>query len=115
MRASQDFAAPLSQQGRETLAGRQLRENASSPGQVMEDIANAPHPNVAGANLTTGQLNGDLGLMALERKALNQPGQTEKYTERRAEQNAARIQALKGLETGGNSTEVARAVRAHID
>ncbi|WIJ26602.1 hypothetical protein [Devosia sp. RR2S18] len=113
--AAQDFAAPLSPAGREELAGRQLRENATSGGQVIEDIETAPPPAVPGAEPTTGQLTGDLGLLALERKAMNQPGQTEKFTERRAQQNSARITALKGLETGGNPVEVAKAVRAHID
>ncbi|ODT80969.1 MAG: hypothetical protein ABS76_14370 [Pelagibacterium sp. SCN 64-44] len=75
-RAIGDFMAPFTQGGREQMAGRQLREGATSPGAVIDAIANAPSELVPGSKSTTFQMSGDMGIGSMERgAAANNPAE----------------------------------------
>lgn len=103
-----DLASPLTKGGREQLAGRTLKEGATSPGAVVESIDNA-ETLVPGSKPTTFQQTGDIGLGEMERAAAaKNPGA---FNTRRAEQNAARLSTIEGVQTSGDVTAVADAVR----
>lgn len=108
-----DFLAPITQGGRERLAGRQLREGATNPGQVLDDIETQPADLVPGAEPTTGQVTGDMGLLAMERAAASKDPAT--FQQRRADQNAARTRAVEGLQGDGAPEAVASQLRSVLD
>jgi len=108
-----DFIAPVTRAGQERLAGRQLREGATNAGQVVDDIETLPADLVPGAQPTTGQLTGDMGLLAMERAAAtNNP---EPFQQRRADQNAARTSAIENIQSEGAPEAVASQLRAVLD
>ena len=111
-RAVGDFLAPFSQGGREQMAGRQLREGASSPGSVIDAISNAPAELVPGSKSTTFQMSGDMGIGGMERgAAANNPAE---FMQRRSDQNAARIGAIEGMQPTGAPEAIVVAVRSHL-
>lgn len=112
VRAASDLAAPLTNSGRERLAGERLAAAADNPQGVVQAINEAPAPAVAGSQPTTFQQTGDLGLGALERGvAARDPAA---FNQRRADQNAARTGAVEGLQTSGAPEQVAAAARTFI-
>jgi hypothetical protein len=108
-----DFVAPVTQGGRERLAGEQLVQAADSPGAVKEAIQNRPE-GVPGSEPTTGQLTGDMGLLSLERAAATKPRGPEVFNQRRADQNAARVGAVEDIQKTGAPEQVVTAVRDRV-
>lgn len=107
----------------EQLAGRVLSENATNP-QTVKDLlaaqanvgAGAGLPGapevIAGSQPTTFQATGDLGLGSLERAVATK--NPELFRARDAEQNAARLTALGGIQEGANPTAVADYFRGQL-
>ena len=111
-RAIGDFLAPFTQGGREQMAGQQLRKGSTSPGAVIDAIANAPTELVPGSKSTTFQMTGDMGIGGMERgAAANNPAE---FMQRRADQNAARIGAIEGMQPTGAPETIVATVRSHM-
>lgn len=111
-RAIGDFLAPFTQGGREQMAGRQLREGATSPGAVIDAISSAPAEVVPGSKSTTFQMSGDMGIGSMERgAAANNPAE---FMQRRADQNTARIGAIEGMQPTGAPETIVSALRSHM-
>jgi hypothetical protein len=111
-RAIGDFLAPFTQGGREQMAGQQLRKGSTSPGAVIDAIANAPAEVVPGSKSTTFQVTGDMGIGGMERgAAANNPAE---FMQRRADQNAARIGAIEGMQPTGAPETIVTALRSHM-
>ncbi|MEO6013928.1 MAG: hypothetical protein ABIQ30_10140 [Devosia sp.] len=107
-----DFLAPISQGGRDRLVGQQLNEGATSSGGVLNAINNSPPVLVPGSKPTTGQLTGDMGILSMERGAATKdPGA---FQQRRADQNAARISTMEGMQPSGAPEHVVTAVRSYL-
>jgi hypothetical protein len=112
IRGAREFAKPLSVEGREELAGGTLASRAENVGDVKAALDNAPREIVPGSRPTTFQVTGDMGLGALERE--QQTKHPQAFMQRRAEQNEARVEALRGVQPEGNPAEVANAVRRSL-
>ena len=110
-RAAADFVAPLSQSGQKQLAGRTLHDAAESPGAVLDAIDNR-RELVPGSEPTTAQLTGDMGLLGLERGA--QTKDPVPFAQRRADQNAARLDALETIQPEGTPEAVIGSVRQSL-
>ncbi|WP_316358976.1 hypothetical protein [Devosia sp.] len=111
-RAIGDFLAPFTQGGREQMAGQQLRKGSTSPGAVIDAITNAPTEVVSGSKSTTFQMTGDMGIGGMERgAAANNPAE---FMQRYADQNAARIGAIEGMQPTGAPETIVTAVRSHM-
>ena len=108
------FAAPMRPGQREALAGAELARSAESPARAQDILENEPRQFVPGSNLTTAQMTGDLGLLAKERQVQQSPDALAEFTARREEQNAARLQAMRGVQETGSPLEVANAVRGTL-
>lgn len=106
------LAQPLTRDGQQTLAGRYLEARASDPAALRTALENPSPEIVAGSKPTTFQQTGDMGIGALEREvATKNPAE---FMQRRAEQNAARLDELADLQSPGNPIEVANALRGRI-
>ncbi|WP_185982653.1 hypothetical protein [Aureimonas mangrovi] len=112
VRAGREFAAPLSQAGRERLAGESLRDAATDPTAARAVLDNQPAELVPGSRPTTGQVTGDMGLLAAERAA--QSRDPAAFQQRRADQNAARREAMDAIQPSGSSEAVTRALRQRL-
>lgn len=108
---TKDFAAPLSEAGRQQMVGSQLREATTNPSDAVRAIETT-RPLVPGSMPTTGQLTGDMGLLGLERAA--QTKDPIPFQERRAQQNSARVNALESLQPGSSPDQVVGAVRSYL-
>lgn len=111
-KVASDYLAPITQSGRERLVGTQLREGATSPGGVVDTIQTQPTELVEGSMPTTGQMTGDMGILAMERAAATKDPAA--FNQRRADQNAARMNAFEGMQANGTPEQVAAAVRTHL-
>lgn len=111
-RGAGDYVAPLTEGGRRQMAGRTLRESATNPELALEKLADV-QPRVPGSMPTTAQATGDLGLLGLERGI--EANGSAPFAQRRADQNSARLDALGGIQKGGDATGVVRAVRGYMD
>lgn len=112
-RVAADFAAPLTAGGRERLAGQQLREGATNPETAINAVDELPGELVPGSKPTTFQQTGDMGLGAMERGASAK--NPEAFMTRRADQNAARTDAIEGIQATGAPEAVASKVRRLIE
>lgn len=111
-RGARDYVAPMSQAGQEATAGATLRDRASNPVDVVDTLDNGPHELVPGSKPTLFQATGDMGLGALEREVQTRsPGD---FQQRRAEQNAARVDALSGIQSHGNPADVSAGFRRRL-
>lgn len=105
--------APLTKGGQERMAGQTLHDAATSPGSVLDALSGSPAELVPGSSPTTFQQAGDMGLGALERGvAARNPAE---FMQRNADQNAARIEAIGGIQPGGAPERVAASVRTYMD
>lgn len=110
-RMAGDYIAPLTEAGRERLAATTLRDAASDPAAARDALARNAEI-VPGSQPTTFQQSGDMGLGALERAtAARAPDQ---FMQRRAEQNAARLDALGSVQPQGSPQAVVSALRANL-
>jgi hypothetical protein len=111
-RGVKDFVAPMSAAGQEATAGKTLAQRATSPSDVIDTLDNRAPELVPGSKPTTFQTTGDMGLGALEREVQTQnPGD---FQQRRADQNAARVDALSGIQPTGSPQDVSAALRRHL-
>lgn len=110
-RMAGDYIAPLTEAGRERLAATALRDAASDPAAARGALARNAEI-VPGSQPTTFQQSGDMGLGALERAtAARAPDQ---FMQRRADQNAARLDALGSVQPQGSPQAVVSALRANL-
>lgn len=110
-RMAGDYIAPLTETGRERLAATALRDAASDPAAARDALARNAEI-VPGSLPTTFQQSGDMGLGALERAtAARAPDQ---FMQRRADQNAARLDALGSVQPQGSPQAVVSALRANL-
>jgi len=111
-RGVKDSAAPMSAAGQEATAGKTLALRATSPSDVIETLDSRAPDLIPGSKPTTFQATGDMGLGALEREVQTQnPGD---FQQRRAEQNAARVDALSGIQPIGSPQDVSAALRRQL-
>lgn len=111
----------------EAAAGARLRQAATDPAAVRDalDAAAAsktvglpsepgamPRNLVAGSEPTTFQLTGDMGLGGLERASASQ--NPAEFMQRRADQNAARVGALEGIQPKGAPEQVVSVLRQNL-
>ena len=111
LRVAGDLIAPMTPAGRERLAGQILRKGTEDPraaAMALED----PGVIVPGSNPTTFQQTGDMGLGKLERKYAAQDPAA--FNQRRADQNAARLDALGTIQPEGNPQAITQAFRARL-
>lgn len=99
MRAGQRFVQPFTQPGREAAVGAKLAAAASDPEAAAAALAQ-PGEIIPGSEPTTFQQTGDLGLGGLE-KAVATRNQ-EPFLARAADQNQARLEAMRGIEPLGD-------------
>lgn len=92
----------------EATAGDRLRRWATDP-YAVRDALDQPTELVPGSRPTTFQATGDMGLGALERASAAQ--HPAEFMQRRADQNAARIGALEGIQPDGAPEQVVQALR----
>ena len=115
-RVASDTMAPLTTSGRERLAGQRLLDAADDPTAFRSALDNGAQELVPGSRPTTFQATGDMGIGALELGA--QTRDPAPFNARRADQNAARVEALSSIQHQGAPERVAAAVRqrlSHID
>ena len=110
---TRDFVAPMREAGREQMAGRQLLDSASNPAALRQSLADGAKELVPGSRPTTFQASGDMGIGALERGAAAK--RPEQFNGRRADQNAARLDAMGAVQAVGNPETVAAALRQRLD
>jgi|GEM_PF-5559662 len=103
---------PFSARGQKAGVGRQLRDGATDPDQVIRSIGERPVTPLPGADPTTFQQTGDMGIGAMERAA--QTKDPAVFNQRRADQNGARVGALQGMQATGSPDAVAAQVRRRL-
>ena len=102
----------LTKGGQETQAGLALRGAATDPAAAERALGRADEI-LPGSKPTTFQASeGDYGLGQLERGIANK--ESAPFIERRAQQGAARTEALEGAARPGNPEEVANDLRASV-
>jgi hypothetical protein len=109
-----DYIAPFSQTGRESMAATTLRDAATDPVAARAALENPNQnvPIVPGSRPTTFQETGDMGLGALERRAETQ--NAVPFQQRRADQNAARVGMLEGVQPKGQPEAVVNTLRQNL-
>jgi hypothetical protein len=104
-------ALPVTTGAKERLAGRTLVGASSDPAAAMQALRDR-EALVPGSEQTTAAASGDMGLLSKERAvAAESP---EMFNQRRAEQNAARVGSLTGLQTSGSGESVVSALKDHL-
>lgn len=111
--AAKGYAAPMTRAGQEAIAGDTLAKAASDPSAVRSALEDPPAPLVPGSSPTTFQMTGDMGLGSLERSVATQ--NPELFQARRADQNAARSDALTAIQPQGDPMDVAKSLRSQLD
>ena len=110
-RMAGDYTAPFTDAGRQRTAGEVIRQNAanlSPDGSIPTEQSSVP-----GSDWTTYQASGDPGLGQLERAvATKNPAP---FKDRAADQNAARVASLQGIQSGADPNAVADFFRSHLD
>ena len=121
--AGRSFMEPFSEEGRQNIAARGLRDAFTDPRQAQIDLEAAKATQQPGAGMgeivpgsrpTTGQLTGDQGALQLERAFANE-NRTQfhenAYGTGADQQNAARAAALGNIQPTGAATDVSDAIR----
>ncbi|WEK50973.1 MAG: hypothetical protein P0Y66_02535 [Candidatus Kaistia colombiensis] len=106
-----DMVAPMTSGGRERIAAQTIRDAATDPRAVSEALSN-PGELVPGSKPTTFQQTGDMGLGALERRYATQDPVA--FNQRRADQNAARLDSLGTIQPEGNPQAITQAFRTRL-
>lgn len=110
-RLAGDYVAPLTESGRERLAATALRDAASDPASARDALARNAEI-VPGSKPTTFQQSGDMGLGGLERAVATRA--PEQFMQRRADQNAARLDALGDIQATGSPQAVVGTLRQNL-
>jgi hypothetical protein len=113
--AAGDYIAPFTQGGRERLAATTMQEAASDSAAFRQALENPEQvvPSVPGSRPTTFQQTGDMGIGALERRA--ETLDAVPFQQRRADQNAARVEYLGSIQREGSPEAVVNALRQNLD
>jgi hypothetical protein len=111
-RGLRDYADPLTEAGQQRAAGSRLASSASDPSDVIRTIDAAAPEIIPGSRPTTFQLTGDMGLGGLERDV--QTKNPVEFAERRADQNAARVDALQSLQPMGKPEQLSGFLRERL-
>lgn len=107
------YFEPLTEAGRQKLAGRTLAAGAENPAGTLDTLQNVGAPElVPGSKPTTFQATGDIGLGSMERAAETEAPAV--FNQRRAEQNAARVEALGQVEPHGSAHLVPQFLKQHL-
>lgn len=107
------YAARFSPAAAEAQAGRYIAGRASDLPAVQASLARGPNQIIPGSMPTTFQQTGDMGLGSLERAtSARNPAA---FTERAAGQNAARVQALGGVQSGADPQAVSHYMQGVFD
>jgi len=121
--AGRSFLEPFTEEGRQNVAARGLRDAFTDPRKAQIDLEAAKATQQPGAGMgeivpgsrpTTGQLTGDQGALQLERSLANENRTAfheNQYGTGADQQNAARSAALGGIQPNGAATDVADAIR----
>lgn len=112
VRGGRSFVEPFTEAGRERIAARRLEDGATDPEALRRSLEEGAEELVPGSQPTTGQMSGDMGVLAMERTA--QTRDPVPFQQRRADQNAARVDALTGVQPEGAPEAVATALRQRI-
>ena len=124
--AGKSFLEPFTEQGRQNIAARGLRDAFTDPRQASIDLEAAKALQQPGAGMgevvpgsrpTTGQLTGDQGASRLERAFANENRtlyHENPYGTGADQQNAARWAALGAIQPTGAPTDVSDAIRAGL-
>jgi len=96
----------------EQAAGRRLQQAATDPSAVRDALDQRQPSLVAGSEPTTFQLTGDMGLGGLERASASKS--PADFMQRRADQNAARTDALGKIQPNGAPEQVVTALRQNL-
>ena len=111
-RTARRYVDPLTQGGRERLAGETLASSATNPQAVRARLDEGVEEIIPGSRPTTFQATGDMGLGGLEREAATRDPAA--FLTRRAEQNAARTSALESIQPNGSPADVSAFFRAQL-
>jgi hypothetical protein len=96
------------------LAQERIRSAASDPEAAARSLdAGAGAELVPGSKPTTFQATGDMGLGSLEREL--QTANPAAFTDRRAAQNSARLDTLRGVQGEGEAGDVLTFLRGQLD
>ena len=111
-KALRNYAAPMTEGGRERVAAETVRDAATSRAAAIDALENNPGEILPGSKPTAFQQSGDMGLGALERDtATSRPAE---FNQRRADQNAARVDALSELQPTGSAADVSNVLRKQL-
>lgn len=125
-RAVGSYIEPMGAKGQEAVAARMLKGAFTDPQAAQAELAKADAlrtPGAAmgeivpGAKPTTGQLTGDLGALSLERElATKQPdlAKANPFGTGSEQQNAARVDALRGVQPDGSPEAIGNTVRQRL-
>ena len=112
VKALRNYTAPLTESGRERVAAETLRDAVTSRHAAVDALENNPGEILPGSKPTTFQQSGDMGLGALERETAT--SRSAEFNQRRADQNAARVDALSDLQPVGSAADVSNALRQQL-
>lgn len=111
-RTAQAAVEPFYEDGQRRIVGRALRRVAGERADDAVAALRGARELVPGAIPTAGQASGNAGLAAMERTASAiDPSVTVAYSDRMAQQNAARVAALEGVAQGPGARSAAEAAR----
>lgn len=111
-KALRNYAAPMTESGRERVAAETLRDAATSRAAAIDALENNSGEILPGSKPTTFQQSGDMGLGALEREtATSRPAE---FNQRRADQNSARVDALSDIQPAGSAADVSNVLRQQL-
>lgn len=106
-----DMVAPMTRSGQERIAAQTIRDAATDP-RAAASALSEPGVIVPGSKPTTFQQTGDMGLGSLERRMATQD--PVPFNQRRADQNAARLDSLGGIQPEGNPQAISQAFRSRL-
>lgn len=110
--AAKRFIQPMTSAGQDQIAADTIRGRATNPDTLADTLDKPPATLVPGSNPTTFQQTGDMGLGSLEREtAAKNPAP---FVQRRVDQNAARQDALAGIQQDGNPDAVGTFLRGQF-
>ncbi|MCG5235302.1 hypothetical protein [Xanthobacter oligotrophicus] len=112
VRRAADYLVPT-EAAQERAAGRRIADAATDPVAVREALDAPAEELIPGSRPTTFQQIGDMGLGGLERAVATK--NPEVFQQRRADQNAARLDALGKVQPDGAPEAVSNALRSQLD
>ena len=112
LRAGRAAVEPMYQGGQERIVGRAIRNAAGQDADAVVQALSQAQPLVPGSLPTAGQAAGNAGVAALERTAFaTVPEVTNPVQQRLAQQNSARVDALRGMAGTSGAREAAEQAR----